>query len=368
MTEPAATEPAASVDQPVGSSETAIGKTTDWAAAVKRIRDTNDWIIKAFIALGALLVGTSPLLAHLRGIEFNDQGIIGAIGILVSLASAGAIAWLASNVNLTELTTIVQLAAPENVIGDDVKKMALSDLKTTVESDETARWLYLGGNGSVSALIAARRDDVGALQSQTIALSSLPGTVSGGAGLPAQANPDVVELERLIKQTRANLASYDRLMTGLADWGSYETIKRRFLRNRRIMVVLGLTTFIGVCTWVLALGADLSDSKREEGASAVAAAETPALGVFTWANERAADDLRTRLTGDGKSMASSPCSSIGVIVEGGSGSAESPWQVSTLPRDPCPVHARFRAAGGVGVRVGSDHVAQTKAISTELKA
>ncbi len=40
-------------------------------------------------------------------------------------------------------------------------------------------------------------------------------------------------------------------------------------------------------------------------------------------------------------MVSDACDSIGFLLEGGSGSPESPWQVSVLPRDPCPVKVRF---------------------------
>lgn len=326
-----------------GGAADAPRASTDWAGAVKRIRDTNDWVVKVFVAVGALLVGTGPLLANLREIEFDDRGIVAAVGALASIVGAGGIAWLASNVSLTELTTITDLADPGNV-SDETKRTALQALKRRVEADDSTRWLYLGGHGSVAGVVAARRGDARSLKEQTAVLPLIPATVAANPPAP---NPERVELERIIALTRGNLSAYDALLKFLADWASFETVKARFVRNRRRMAWLGLLTFLGLCTWVVALGADLGEDD-DSAAGGGAAATTPEVGELRWSTATdgggptpgaaAAADLRRQL-GDG--MDADECDEVGVLVEGGAGSAESPWQVSVLPRDPCPARLRF---------------------------
>jgi len=339
-------------DGAASKTDTAPGTTTDWAAAVKGIRDTNQWIVKAFLGLGVLLIGSGPLLAHIENIKFDDRGVIAAFGVLLSLVGAGGIAWLASNVSLTELTTILELAQPSQISDDDVKQQALTKLRTRVEANETSRWLYLAGYPSLKKLIEARRLDAQSLRAQTAVAGRIPFSIPSAPGQPVQPNPDKAEVEGLIKLTRGNIASYDALLTWLADWASFETIKARFKRNRLAMAALGLITFVGLCTWVLALGADLSAKEKTGSDSAAASKVSPgSVGFLTWAdskpnpnpgpNESAATALRSLLTADGHAMTEDGCDQLAVVVESGSGSPESPWQVNAVPRDPCPVHVRF---------------------------
>jgi hypothetical protein len=337
------------------STETAISKSTDWSGVVKRVRDTNEWIVKAFVGLGALLLGTTPLLAHLNHLKLDDRGVIAAIGILVSLIGAAAIAWLASNVNLTEITEVNQLAAPDSIANDKVKRESLNSLKSRIEGSRATRWLYLFGESSIDKLLEARRRNIAALRSQTASLYRLSPTKMDPPNAEVE-NPAWKEVEGYIKQSRDNVAAYDRQLTWLADWASFETITARFKVNRRWMAVLGFVTFLGLCTWVLALGADLSD-KEDSGGGGTSDVSSLGAGLLTWAkptpptgtaeavlpteNQIAAQSLRSQLQTGNHNMATSACDAVGVLLEGGSGTPESPWQVSVLPRDPCPVKVRF---------------------------
>lgn len=338
-----------------GTTETAVGKSTDWSNAVKRVRETNQWIVKSFVGLGALLLGTTPLLAYLKDLRLDeDRGLVAAVGILASLVGAATIAWLASNVSLTEITEINQLAAPNSVGNDRVKRRVLGSLKQRIEGSPTARWLYLFGEPSINKLLETRRKNVAAVRSQVASLYRLSPTISSNN--TQVENPAWKEVQGYIKQSRDNVAAYDLQLTWLADWASFETITARFKVNRRWMAAAGLLTFLGLCTWVLALGADLSEKK--EGSSSAKSDVVPAgVGLLTWAKpmpptgggpatpsndgQTAARLLRAQLQSGSDSMALATCDSVGVLLESGTGSPESPWQVSVLPRDPCPVKVRF---------------------------
>lgn len=330
------------------ASEAAIGKATDWPAAVKRIRDTNEWIVKAFVGLGALLLGTTPLLAFARDLSLDDRGIAAGIGILLSLAGAGAIAWLASDVNLTETTDINELLLPDEV-PDPLKRTTLRSLARRVTSSDDARVLYLFGEDSVAALIARRRRNVEKLRNQAEVLNQVPPKQLDQQGELID-NPDHIELQSFVDQSRQNIAAIDEQLTWLADWASYETVRDRFRRNRALMALAGFVAFLGMCTWVIALNADLTDD-GEGSPAAASPVSAGQVGVLTWSipaegaeptpNQEAAADLREALASEDASMASDRCDTVGVLVESGNGTPESPWQVSVLPRDPCPARVRF---------------------------
>ena len=101
-----------------------------------------------------------------------------------------------------------------------------------------------------------------------------------------------------------------------------------------------------ICTWVLALGADLNENEDGNGSAAAGAK----VGLLTWTvagsdqpseNQVATTELREQLRVGDNMMSDGSCDTVGVLIEGGSGGPEDPWQVSVLPRDPCKARLRF---------------------------
>jgi hypothetical protein len=74
----------------------------------------SDWIVKAFLALGTLLIGTGPLLAKAGDLRADFRGLIALIAAVIALAGVGTVIWLASEINLTRVTDITELVDPKD--------------------------------------------------------------------------------------------------------------------------------------------------------------------------------------------------------------------------------------------------------------
>ncbi len=321
VTEVAGTSASPTADPP----PTAPGG-TDWVAATKRVRDTSDWIVKGFVALATLLIGTGPLLVHLSEVEADTGGLVAIGGALVALLGVGVVIWLASNVNLTQTTDITDLVARADP--------AVRSLLERLEGSARAVELYLGGQ-KLDLLLSERRRAVEALSSQVGALARV-----SAAG-------DIADIERLMAISKDNIARIDALLANVTGWAGYERVRARFERARPWMFAGAAAAAIGVAVWVGTLGIDSDEISPGESKDAATGAQTTqgTIGTLTWltagAGGRAANDLRAQLQVGKRTVAAPTCDSMGVVSEGGTGDALNPWQVSVLPRDPCPVPVRF---------------------------
>jgi hypothetical protein len=298
--------------------------TADWPAATQRVRDTASWIVKAFVALATLLIGTGPLLAHLDKLHADSRGFVALLAAAIALIAVGAVIWLAADVNLTQTTDIADLL--------DRRDPAVDKLLTRVESGDAAD-LYLGGT-TLPGLLLRRRNEVTALKSQTQALGRLSDA------------EQIKEVQGLVQVSKDNIAQIDSLLANLTGWAGYECVRARFDRARPKMFAAAAVVAVGVIVWVGILGID-SDSKSSDSNASASSAETTSgtIGQLTWIkagpDADAVKALRKQLTSGGTGMDAAQCDSIGVVSEAGSGSEVDPWQLSVLPRDPCPVHLRF---------------------------
>lgn len=127
-----------SISPPVtgGPEETPAVHPTHWSAATQRVRDTASWIVKAFVALAAVLVGSGPLLANLQNLHANSRGFLAIGAAALGLIAIGTVTWLAANVNLTQITDIGDLLAPTD---PDTRKLMQRI------SSGVPREVYLGG-------------------------------------------------------------------------------------------------------------------------------------------------------------------------------------------------------------------------------
>lgn len=215
-----------------GGSTTPPGP-TDWSGAIQRVRDTAATIVKGFVAIGTLLIGSGPLLAHLENLHANSRGILALLAAGIALIGVGVVIWLAADVNLTQVTDISELLERS----DPVLKQLLDRIEKAPLID-----VYLSGY-SLSALLVNRRNAVEALESETQALA----TVTGDAA--------VKEVQGLIATSTDNIRQIDSLLSNVAGWANYERVRRRFERARpRMFLAAAATVVAGVAVWLGLLG------------------------------------------------------------------------------------------------------------------
>ena len=67
----------------------------DWKAAAARVRDTSSWIVKAFVAIAGVLIGTGPLLVNLGNLHGFSRICIAVGAAVLALAGIAVVIWLA---------------------------------------------------------------------------------------------------------------------------------------------------------------------------------------------------------------------------------------------------------------------------------
>jgi hypothetical protein len=290
---------------------------TDWTAAATQVRSAAAWIVKAFAALGVALVGTSPLLVDLGNLGLNARSVVAVLGAVVALAAIAVIIGAATDVNLTQVTDIVDLTEPS----DGATRAVIH----RVEGSPAARELYLAGAGDVDGVLALRRTYQSVHSTQLALL----------AGMTTDA--DRATISTIADATLASLAGIDSAISNLQGWVTYQRIRRRFDDSRVKMFVAGAVAVLGVAVWLTALGIDISKPTSPDSGSAspgTVATAQGSVGTLVWtrtgSGQRAATSLRAQL-----GLAKPACDAASVLVAGGSGDPIDPWQVSVLPRQRC---------------------------------
>jgi hypothetical protein len=295
---------------------------TDWAAAATQVRSAASWIVKSFAAIAVALVGTSPLLVNLGNLGLNARSVVAVLGAVAALAAIGVIIGAATDINLTQVTDIVDLTAPP----DDVTKAVIG----RIEGSAAAREVYLAGASDVQGLLDLRRSYEGVYSAQLTAL----------AGMSTDADRDTTKT--IADATLASLNNIDASIHNLKGWVTYRHIRDRFDASRPKMFVAGAVAVLGIAIWLIALGIDISGSGKSSGSGAsgsgAVATAQGSVGTLTWSTKGrghgAAKSLRNQL-GLGKPA----CDKATVLVSGGSGDPIDPWQVSLLPRQLCAAPA-----------------------------
>lgn len=292
--------------------------TTDWAAAAEQVRSVSDWLTKAFLGIGALLIGTGPLLAHVGGLHADLRGLLAGIAAAVALFGVGAVIWFASDINLTRVTDVTELAAP-------AANSSTARLLGRITRSPYAVSMYLDNHASVAELLDQRNQEARTLAEQIEASAK-------------QRDPRVADqIDQYAAKTRANIAAYDRIITDLQAWAGYQFIRDRFDQRRPWIFTAAACTTVGVAVWVFIVGVGNPRTSAEASTaprSTVASSAGP-IGVLTWThagdNASAAAELRQQLGLGGKE-----CETVDVVVQGGAGNPTDPWQVATLPKQQCP--------------------------------
>lgn len=324
MTTPAAS--AAGSDSPATTttSSSAPGAGPDWAASTKRVRDVSDWIVKAFVALSAVLIGSGPLLTHVADLHPDTRGVLAVAGAVVALAGAGLVTWKASDVNLTEVTDVYEL------LQDDPGPV--EKLRSRLEKHPTTQQLYLLGYGSIKQLVAARAEQAANLSSQAAALNRV---TTDAARAFVQAN---------LARSQANIDAIDAALRNLTGWATYAKIRHRFDTVRPVLFAGAAAVVVGTVFWVGALGIDVAKKDDSTKQAATAGPQPGQIALVRWnttGDTAAVASLREQLAEGGASMKDRACDHFGVLVEGGTGDPADPYQVAVLPNDPCPVRLNF---------------------------
>jgi hypothetical protein len=285
----------------------------DWAGAVAQVRSASGWVVKAFAAIAVALVGTSPLLVNLGDLGFNARGIVAATGALIALGAIGLIISWATDVNLTEITDVVDLTTDHP---DDVTR----DLLARISSSARGREVYLGGKATVDELLNLRARMVKTYERQLGAQS----------GMTEAADRAIVQ--SLIDGTVATLDHVDSLITNLQNWVTYRKIRDRFDAHRRPTMFAGAAAVLGIVLWLAGLGIDISGSSDSSSSTPAAASSTAqgTIGTLKWTSSAKSTDLRHQLGLD-----ATACATATVVQEGGTGDPTDPWQVSIVPNQTC---------------------------------
>lgn len=319
---PAATAPASAPGETKNATEAQAADA--WAAGVAQVRSAAAWIVKAFAAIAVALVGTSPLLVHLGDLGLNARSVIAVLGAVAALTAIGLIINWATDVNLTQVTDIIDLSAqPPDPVTDE--------LLTHIAGSPGGRQLYLGGRNNVQELLDDRSRTVAAYDHNVKAYGSMK-TQVGQAAVDAQIDASVDTLARI-----------DAIIDNLQGWVTYRKIRRRFDDRRMPMFVAGAVAVVGIALWLIALGIDVSGSKSTAapaGTPGTVAASQGTVGTLTWSTDRATKPAVTALRGQ-LGLEAAACDRATVIVAGGAGDPIDPWQVTVLPNQACAVPANL---------------------------
>jgi len=294
--------PAPTVPASEGPTQPPALPETGWTAAVARVRDTNAWIVKAFVALAGVLIGSGPLLVKLGDLPSLPLVLLAAVMGLTALVGVGVVIHYASTVMLPETTDLTDLVTATSG--------PLAALRNHVESYPAT---YLGDARSVAALLA----DLDGWERTSEQLSERAATGT------SRSSTERAALERARAAARAQLDALRARFADLLDQAVYAEVRATFERARRFMYAGALLTAVGTAVYLGALGVDLGN-EDEKGTDSPTVAT---VGTFTWLS--GADEVRRTL-----GLSDSTCTALPVSFTG-SGTAESPWQLTTLPVGDC---------------------------------
>ena len=291
---------------------------TNWTSAATQVRSAAAWIVKSFAAIALALVGTSPLLVHLGNLGLNARSVVAVLGAVAALGAIALIIGAATDVNLTQVSDIVDLTEPP-----DAATAAVID---RIRGSAAARELYLSGAADVHEVLDLRRTYQDVHSSQLALL----------AGMTTDA--DRATIKAIADATLASLTSIDAAIRNLQGWVTYQRIRRRFDESRPKVFAAGVVAVLGIAVWLTALGIDISGSGKSSGPGSspagTLASTQGSVGTLEWSTKgtgrAAATSLRSQL-GLGKPA----CDTATVLVAGGSGDPIDPWQVSLLPHQIC---------------------------------
>jgi hypothetical protein len=251
----------------------------DWQSAVQRIRDTAGWITKVFVAIAALLIGTGPLLVRVSDLTVGPRAFAAGFGAAIALLGVGLVIRYATEVMLPQTTDLAELVAAE--------RGPLLTLRNHVETS-LGRRIYLDRDvadigGLIDAMERWQRtvETLGRYAQQVQAFeaqkprpkeSTLPQDLRDPAARASIATT--------FAGARARLQQLNMRAAELVRQGVYVEMRDTFIRARRMMLVGGTLTAIGVAIYVTALGVHSTPSSK---ASATAVA-SPKLTIeaMTW--------------------------------------------------------------------------------------
>ena len=305
MTQTVGTDPTPS---PSGTSGQA-----DWTGAVTQVRAASSWVVKAFAAIALALVGTSPLLVNLGNLDFNARGIVAAAGALIALAALGLIISWATDVNLTEITDVVDLTT-------DRPDPATRELLDRISDSPRGREIYLGGKASVSGHLDFRARTTKTYEKQLGLLARMPTEARSYDG--ARSDRWHVGDSRSCRRTDPKPAGLGHLPQDprplrrpprpnhACCWGSRPW--------NRPLACWAWDRYLGQVGLLLLTHPNL-------GCDGAGKHRNPQLG----------DDTECCRSAPSTRVDPASCASATVVQEGGSGDPINPWQVSILPNQTC---------------------------------
>lgn len=285
-----------------------------WSSAAANIRTTSTWIVSAFVATGAVIVGSGPLLGKLTGVAGWAWLFIGW-GATTALLGVAVVVWAATNVMLPSYTGPGNLA---DRAGDT------PDLRYAKEQ----------------ARDALRHEEIDAVAASGLRAVAADSTHSAEIKAAATAAAAVND---------ASAVKWGASADSWMDLISYLRLRDRFLVARRGMFVGGGLVVVGVALYLAAVGGvpDKADSGTKPDATAAATSKTDA-------NAAAAPSVQTLGWKDGSGdfrkavLLDDPlCNRVTVIVHSGTGATNDPWDVQSVPDASCVKSTRFRVINTV---------------------
>jgi hypothetical protein len=240
----------------------------DWQAAVQRIRDTAGWITKAFVAIATLLIGTGPLLVRVSDLTIGPRAFAAGLGAAIALLGVGLVIRYATEVMLPQTTDLAELVTAE--------RGPLLTLRNHVETS-LGRRIYLDRDvadvgGLIDAIEGWQRtvESLGRYAQQVAAYetqeprpkeSTLPEYLRDPAARASVATT--------FAGARARLQQLNMRAAELVTQGVYVEMRDIFIRARRMMLVGGALTAIGVAIYITALSTHSDTSNKATASVAI---------------------------------------------------------------------------------------------------
>ncbi|HVE46058.1 MAG TPA: hypothetical protein VNA57_04845 [Acidimicrobiales bacterium] len=283
----------------------------EWTRLAKSIRDNASWIVKSFVAISVVLVGSGPLLVNLGDLKADRAGATALAGATLAFFGIGLVVWQVTKVMAPELTDIAELTSDENT--------TILKWRTRLEGSRAARQLHLLGFSSLNDLLEARekaKRDLEANAKDTL--------------VAAQRAQDPVAGIRAthVKTATDSLGVIDRTLRQLLEWATFETLAATFRSIKKWVFVGAAMTALGAATYLGALKIDPpgKDSTTEGANAEPASGRRTANLVWSVTENPAANELRSAL-----GLSGQQCARTAVELHGGTGTASNPWDVGILP-------------------------------------
>lgn len=291
---------------PVGS-ETPSAETR-WSAAVARVRDTNAWIIKAFVGLTGVLVGSGPLLVKLGDLPSTPRVALAAVTAFAALIGVGIVIHHASTVMLPETADLPDLVTATHG--------PLARFRAHIEEHPQA---YLGDAATVAELV----DRSQSWRRTVIELAEREAT---SASLDADQR---AALAAALPAARGQLGALRATFDDLLDQAVYTEVRGTFERAWPKMFAGAALAAVGTTVYLGALSIDIG---TDDASAAKESAKGAAMGMFQWASDRDRPDVDTVRTALG--LQDDTCSTLPVVFTG-TGAGTDPWKVTTLDGGSC---------------------------------